>query len=72
MISPDELKNRMMPQSAIQQPRPFDTNEPCTRAPVPEPGDEDTPPTDPTEHAEIPHAPCAVVEGDGGDSDDAA
>ena len=70
MITPDDLKNRMVPQSAVQQPRPFDINEPSTRAPVPDPDDEEeAPQADPSEHAEIHHPSNAVVEGD---EDDAA
>lgn len=72
MITPDQLKNRMVPQSAIQQPRPFDFNEPSTRAPVPTAeeqaeAEETSLPGEPGEHAEIPHPRNTVVEGDEGD-----
>jgi hypothetical protein len=80
MIRPDALTDRMVPsgavthRQAVHQPRPFDTNEPSTRAPVPTPEEEaeaeqTTLDGEPGEHAEIPHPEDAVVEGE--DDDDA-
>ncbi len=70
MIRPEDLTNRQ----AVHQPRPFDRNEPSTRAPVPTPEEEEaaeetTLEGEPGEHAEIPHPLDAVVEGED-DSDD--
>lgn len=65
MVNPDELNNRM----AVHQPRPFDRNEPSAIAPVSDESDDEEPISPPGEHAEIPHPPNTVVEGDEDDAD---